>query len=88
MESTPIDSRKVKDSGLMKTCFAENTTPMTPANEAPQAKARSFMRTSGTPMAWAATSSSRMASQARPMCESSRRRLTSTTPTTMTSTSR
>ena len=51
MDRTPIDSRNVKDSGLMKICLAENTTPMTPAKEAPQAKAMSFMRTSGTPMA-------------------------------------
>ena len=28
MASTPIDSRKVKDSGLMNTCLAENTTPI------------------------------------------------------------
>src|SRR5207247_2446199 len=57
IERTPIDSRKVNDSGLMKSCLAEKTTPMTPANEAPHAKAGSFARTSGTPMAWAATSS-------------------------------
>ena len=80
MASTPIDSRNVNDSGLMKTCLAENTTPITPANEAPQAKASSLARTSGTPMAWAASSSSRMASHARPMCESSSRRLTMMTP--------
>src|SRR5437667_419486 len=86
IERTPIDSRKVNDSGLMKSCLAEKTTPMTPANEAPHAKARSFARTSGTPMAWAATSSSRMASHARPMCESSSRRLTTMTTATMRST--
>ena len=54
MESTPMDSRKVKDSGLMKTCLALKTAPMAPAKEAPQAKAISFIRTSGTPMACAA----------------------------------
>ena len=80
---TPIDSRNVNDSGLMKTCLAENSTPMTPANDAPQANAMSFMRTSGTPMALAASSSSRIASHARPMWESSSRRLTMMTATTM-----
>ena len=54
MASTPMDSMKVKDSGLMKICLAEKSTPTAPAKEAPQAKARSFIRTSGTPMAWAA----------------------------------
>src|SRR2546422_3871733 len=44
IERTPIDSRKVNDSGLMKSCLAEKTTPMTPANDAPHAKARSFAR--------------------------------------------
>ena len=76
MASTPIDSMKVKDSGLMKTCLAAKSTPTAPAKEAPQAKASSFMRTSGTPMACAAVWSSRIASHARPMCESSSRRLT------------
>ena len=85
MASTPIDSRKVNDSGLMKTCLAENSTPITPANEAPQAKAMSFMRTSDTPIARAASSSSRIASHARPMWESSSRRLTTMTATTISS---
>jgi hypothetical protein len=70
----------------MNTCFDEKTTPITPAKEAPQAKARSFMRTSGTPMARAASSSSRIASQARPIWESSSRRLTRITTPTMSST--
>ena len=86
MASTPIDSMNVNDSGLMKTCLAEKTTPTAPANEAPQAKARSLARTSGTPIAWAATSSSRIASHARPMWESSSRRLTRIVTPTMTST--
>ena len=67
----------------MKTCLAANTTPITPANDAPHAKARSLVRTSGTPIACAASSSSRIASQARPMCESSSRRLTRITTPTM-----
>src|SRR5262249_1211551 len=76
MASTPIDSRNVNDSGLMKSCLALKMTPITPAKEAPAANARSFIRTSGTPIAWAATSSSRMASQARPTWERSSRWLT------------
>ncbi len=51
---TPIDSMNVNDSGLMKICLAEKSTPTAPAKEAPQAKARSFIRTRGTPIAWAA----------------------------------
>ena len=86
MASTPMDSMKVKDSGLMNTCLAEKSTPTAPAKDAPHAKARSFIRTSGTPMACAAVWSSRMASQARPMCESSSRRFTSTVMPTMAST--
>ena len=54
MASTPMDSMKVKDSGLMNTCLAEKSTPTAPAKDAPHAKASSFIRTSGTPMAWAA----------------------------------
>src|SRR5439155_1302129 len=38
--STPMDSRKVNDSGLMKICFAEKTTPITPAKEAPHGEAQ------------------------------------------------
>src|SRR5438046_354850 len=34
MARTPMDSRNVKDSGLMNTCLAENSTPMTPAKNA------------------------------------------------------
>ena len=86
IESTPMDSRKVNDSGLMNTCLALKTTPIAPANEAPQAKARSFMRTRGTPMLIAAISSSRIASQARPMWESSSRRLTRMTTMTISKT--
>ena len=87
MARTPIDSMKVKDSGLMKICLAEKSTPTGPAKEAPHAKARSFIRTRGTPMACAAVWSSRIASHARPMCESSRRRFASTVAPTISSTS-
>ena len=37
--STPMDSMKVNDSGLMKTCLAEKRTPTAPAKDAPHAKA-------------------------------------------------
>ncbi len=87
MASTPIDSMNVNDSGLMKICLAENRTPTVPANEAPQAKARSFIRTSGIPIAWAAVWSSRIASHARPMWESSSRRLARMVAPTISSTS-
>ena len=76
--STPIDSMKVKLSGLTKPCFAEKSTPMAAANDAPTANARSFMRTTGTPMATAAISSSRIAFHARPIGEFSSRRVTKT----------
>ena len=65
--STPMDSMKVKLSGLTKVCLAAKITPIAPAKLAPAANAISFMRTSGTPIAMAACSSSRMAVQARPM---------------------
>src|SRR5581483_475071 len=87
MASTPIDSMNVNDSGLMKICLAEKSTPTVPANEAPQAKARSFIRTSGIPIAWAAVWSSRIASHARPMWESSSRRLARMVAPTISSTS-
>ena len=59
------------DSGLTKVRLAASSTPITPAKEAPTAKAASFILTSGMPMAMAAVSSSRMAVQARPIFESS-----------------
>ncbi len=58
------------------------------AKPAPEAKAASFIRTSGTPIATAAISSSRMAVHARPILESSRRRATTITTTMMSSASR
>ena len=50
-----------------------------PPNAPPVAYARSFVRTSGTPMLAAATSSSRSAIQARPSRESRRRKFTNST---------
>ena len=55
--------------------------PATPPKDAPIAKASSFMRVVLMPIARAATSSSRIASQARPMRESCRRRFTTITTT-------
>ena len=70
--STTIDRMKievssVKPSGLTKLTLLAWTTPATPAVDAPMAKAHSFILTVGTPMAAAASSSSRIATQARPM---------------------
>ena len=73
---TPMDSMKVKLSGLINTCLAANNTPTAEANDAPTANPSSFIRTTGTPMAAAASSSSRIAFQARPTRESSSRRVT------------
>ncbi|CPM60424.1 Uncharacterised protein [Bordetella pertussis] len=53
--------------------MAANSAPATPPNEAPMAKASSLMLRLLMPMALAAISSSRMASQARPMREFCRR---------------
>ena len=59
------------------------TTPAKPPIDAPSAKAHSFMRTRLTPIAAAATSSSRTAIQARPRRESRRRTLTNSTPSSI-----
>jgi hypothetical protein len=60
-------------SGLTSESFEALKTPASPAVDAPIAKARSFVVTVLTPMLAAATSSSRMATQARPSLESCRR---------------
>src|SRR6266545_3631488 len=57
---------------------AAQNTPTAEANDAPTAKPRSFIRTTGTPLAAAATSSSRIPFHARPIRESSNRRVTKT----------
>src|SRR5205814_10212139 len=46
-------------------CLAANRTPTAEANDAPTAKPKSFVRTTGTPIAAAAISSSRIAFQDR-----------------------
>ncbi|KAI1697405.1 hypothetical protein Ddc_19713 [Ditylenchus destructor] len=60
---------RLKDSGETKPWNAANSAPATPPNEAPMAKASSLMLRVLMPMALAAISSSRIASQARPMRE-------------------
>ena len=73
MTKTLIEEVREKVSGLTKVRLAAKTTPIAPEKEAPMAKAASLLRTRGMPMAMAATSSSRMAVQARPNLESSSR---------------
>ena len=79
--STITDSTSTKLSGLMKPWIAENMPPAMPPNDAPIANARSLMLRVLMPIARAATSSSRIASHARPMRESCSRRLTTMTIT-------
>jgi hypothetical protein len=45
MASTPMDSIKVKLSGLINTCLAANRTPTAEAKEAPTAKPSNFILT-------------------------------------------
>ncbi|MNT10193.1 hypothetical protein D3C72_1450100 [compost metagenome] len=63
----------MNDSGDTKPWNAPNTAPEAPPNDAPMAKASSLMLRVLMPIALAAISSSRMASQARPMREFCRR---------------
>ena len=74
MHSTMIESSRVKLSGLMKPWKDAKRPPATPPNVAPIAKASSLMLRVLMPIAAAASSSSRIATHARPMRESSRRR--------------
>ena len=64
-----IDSSRMKLSGLTKPWRPEKMTPENPAVLAPMAKARSFVVVLLIPIAWAASSSSRIAAQARPRRE-------------------
>ncbi|MDT4856457.1 hypothetical protein FQZ97_908480 [compost metagenome] len=68
----------MNDSGDTKPWNAPNTAPEAPPKDAPMANASSFMLRVLMPMALAAISSSRMATQARPMREVCRRRHTNT----------
>ena len=67
---------KVKLSGLMKPCRVAKNEPAKPANMAPSAKAVSLVLVGLMPSALQAISSSRSASQARPI--GSRRRRSTT----------
>ena len=70
MQSSMIDTWNSKAPGVMACNFAAYTEPAKPENEAPSAKASSFVDTGLTPVQSAAVSSSRMAIQARPSRES------------------
>ncbi len=65
--STSADSWKVKDSGLMNPCRVAKKAPAKPPNIAPVANAVSLVVVVLMPSARQATSSSRSASQARPI---------------------
>ena len=70
-----IDSSRMKLSGLTKPWRPKKMTPENPAGPAPRAKARSFVVVLLIPIVCAASSSSRIAAQARPIREPwSRRR--------------
>jgi hypothetical protein len=71
----------------MKPWMAANMPPAMPPKDAPIAKASSLIFTVSMPMARAAVSSSRIASHARPMRESCRRRLITITTTSTASSS-
>ena len=68
-----IDSSRMKLSGLTNPWRPEKMTPENPAVLAPRANARSFVVVLLIPMVWAASSSSRIAAQARPIREPSSR---------------
>ena len=65
--SRNADSRKTYWSGVTDTSTCALTEPATPARKAPPAKAKSFRPKTLTPIASAAFSSSRMATQPRPI---------------------
>ena len=75
-----MDSSRMKLSGLTKPWSPEKMTPENPAVLAPRAKARSFVVVLLIPIVWAASSSSRIAAQARPIREPSRRYEKKTAP--------
>src|SRR5712671_1427016 len=81
IETTMMDSTSTKLSGEMKPWIAENMPPASPPKVAPMAKASSLRLRVSMPIARAATSSSRIASQARPMREFCRRMFTTMMPT-------
>ena len=87
IERIVADSKKVKDSGEMKDCRAAKNDPAKPANIAPMAKAVSLVLVVLMPSERHAISSSRRASQARPIGSRRSRSVTkqvrSTSPKTM-----
>jgi len=72
--SRSADSRKVKESGAATLTTCASTVPAAPARVAPRAKASSFRRVVLMPVAAAASSSSRIATHARPIRDSDNRR--------------
>ena len=79
MHTTNTDSMKVNDSGLMNCPRSANVTPAMPPHSAPSENAHSFVRRDvDAARDAAATSSSRIATHARPSRESSSRRMTKT----------
>ena len=70
MARTVNDTSKRKRFGVTVWSLAAMKTPARPAVDAPSAKARSFVTMVLTPLAAAASSSSRIAAQARPSRES------------------
>src|SRR5213075_1862799 len=82
IDTTITDSTRMKLSGEMKAWMAANMPPARPPKLAPIANASSFRLRVLMPMARAAISSSRIASQARPMREFCSRRLTTITAST------
>ena len=80
------ESRNGKLSGVMAICLDAKITPAMPPIDAPMAKAQSLNLKVGTPISSAASSSSRIACQARPTRLRSSRRPTKITRTIMAST--
>ena len=78
MARTRIDWVNRKVFGNTAPCSAANSEPANPENEAPMANAQSFAEVVLMPTAEAAISSSRTATQARPIREATRRWATKT----------
>ncbi|MCY1529687.1 hypothetical protein D9M68_648470 [compost metagenome] len=78
------DSMKVKDCGLTRPCRAAKKLPAKPAKQAPRVKAESLIAVGFMPSARQAISSSRRASQARPIGMRNRRLITNRVSNTST----
>src|SRR5689334_23027513 len=79
MASTRIENENWNWSALTVFNSDARNAPEIPPNAAPEAYAMSLVLTAGTPIATAATSSSRRATHARPNRESRRRKFTNST---------